>query len=89
MAAGQHVLVQGGVGIHVVQIAAGLGARVSATAAAADLEFVKGLGAEQAIDYAHASLQHLLRRVRTSWAQRVGSRRLRQRECGLGLLIGQ
>ncbi|WP_433320471.1 NADP-dependent oxidoreductase [Micromonospora chersina] len=53
--AGQHVLVQGGaggVGIYVVQLAAGLGARVSATAAAADLEFVKGLGAEQVIDYA-------------------------------------
>jgi NADPH:quinone reductase-like Zn-dependent oxidoreductase len=54
--AGQHVLVQGGaggVGIYVVQIAAGLGARVSATAAAADLEFVRDLGAEQVIDYAH------------------------------------
>lgn len=54
--AGQHVLVQGGaggVGIYVVQIAAGLGAHVSATAAASDLEFVKGLGAEQALDYAH------------------------------------
>ena len=44
--AGQHVLVQGGaggVGIYVVQLAAGLGARVSATAAAADLEFVNRL----------------------------------------------
>jgi NADPH:quinone reductase-like Zn-dependent oxidoreductase len=54
--AGQQVLVHGaagGVGICVVQIAASLGARVSATAAAADLEFVKDLGAEQAIDYAH------------------------------------
>ncbi|MFC8617159.1 NADP-dependent oxidoreductase [Micromonospora purpureochromogenes] len=54
--AGQHVLVQGGaggVGSYVVQLAASLGARVSATAAAADLEFVQDLGAEQAIDYAH------------------------------------
>ncbi|MBQ0893517.1 NADP-dependent oxidoreductase [Micromonospora sp. U56] len=52
---GQHVLVQGGaggVGNYVVQLAASLGARVSATAAAADLEFVQDLGAEQAIDYA-------------------------------------
>lgn len=54
--ADQHVLVQGGaggVGSYVVQLAASLGARVSATAAAADLEFVRYLGAEQAIDYAN------------------------------------
>ncbi|GAB4051109.1 NADP-dependent oxidoreductase [Catellatospora paridis] len=52
--AGQHVLVlggAGGVGMYVVQLAAALGAQVSATAAAADLEFVEGLGAEQVIDY--------------------------------------
>ncbi|MFI7608194.1 NADP-dependent oxidoreductase [Micromonospora sp. NPDC049366] len=52
--AGQRVLVQGGaggVGIYVVQLAASLGGRVIATAAAGDLEFVKELGAEQVIDY--------------------------------------
>jgi NADPH:quinone reductase-like Zn-dependent oxidoreductase len=62
--AGQHVLVQGaagGVGICVVQIAAGLGARVSATAAAADLDFVKDLGAEQAIDYARDRFEEHVR----------------------------
>ncbi|MGK5740038.1 NADP-dependent oxidoreductase [Micromonospora sp. URMC 103] len=54
--AGQRVLVQGGaggVGSYVVQLAAGLGAQVSATAGADDLDFVRGLGAEQVIDYAH------------------------------------
>ncbi|MBM0256043.1 NADP-dependent oxidoreductase [Micromonospora sp. 4G55] len=54
--AGQRVLVQGGaggVGAYVVQLAASIGARVSATAATTDLEFVTDLGAEQAIDYAH------------------------------------
>ncbi len=64
--AGQHLLVlggAGGVGTYVVQIAAGLGARVSATAAAADLEFVKGLGAEQAIDYAHDRVEDHVRDV--------------------------
>ena len=64
--AGQHVSVHGGaggVGSYVVQIAAGLGARVSATAAAADLEFVKGLGAEQAIDYAHDRVEDHVRDV--------------------------
>ncbi|WP_200213194.1 NADP-dependent oxidoreductase [Micromonospora coerulea] len=64
--AGQHVLVQGGaggVGIFVVQLAAGLGGRVSATAAAADLEFVKGLGAEQVIDYAHDRFEDHVRDV--------------------------
>ncbi|MEH0983289.1 NADP-dependent oxidoreductase [Micromonospora sp. CPCC 205556] len=61
--AGQHVLVQGGaggVGSYVVQLAAGLGARVSATAAA-DLEFVKELGAEQAIDYAQERFEDHVR----------------------------
>ncbi|MFC3500168.1 NADP-dependent oxidoreductase [Micromonospora krabiensis] len=53
--AGQRVLVQGGaggVGIYVVQLAASLGGRVIATAAAGDLDFVRDLGAEQVIDYA-------------------------------------
>lgn len=57
--AGQHVLVLGGgggVGMYVVQLAAALGAQVSATASAADLEFVEGLGAEQVIDYKQPNL---------------------------------
>lgn len=64
--AGQQVLVQGGaggVGNFVVQIAAGLGARVSATASAADLDFVKGLGAEQVIDYAQDRFEDHVRDV--------------------------
>lgn len=64
--AGQQVLVQGGaggVGMYVVQLAAGLGARVSATASAADLEFVRGLGAEQVIDYAQERFEDHVRDV--------------------------
>jgi NADPH:quinone reductase-like Zn-dependent oxidoreductase len=52
---GQHVLVHGGaggVGSFAVQIAAALGARVTATASVRDREFVSGLGADQVIDYA-------------------------------------
>jgi NADPH:quinone reductase-like Zn-dependent oxidoreductase len=54
--AGQHVLVQGaagGVGSVAVQIAAALGARVTATARERDREFVAGLGADKVIDYVH------------------------------------
>ena len=52
----QQVLVQGGaggVGSYVVQLAADLGAHVTATSAAADLEFVMDLGAERVFDYKH------------------------------------
>ncbi|MEV7326331.1 NADP-dependent oxidoreductase [Streptomyces sp. NPDC093970] len=51
---GQHVLIHGGaggVGSFAVQIAAALGARVTATASARNREFVSGLGADQVIDY--------------------------------------
>ncbi len=51
---GQHVLVHGGaggVGTYAVQLAAHLGARVTATASAADAAFVAGLGAADVIDY--------------------------------------
>ncbi|WP_169790421.1 NADP-dependent oxidoreductase [Streptacidiphilus anmyonensis] len=51
---GQRVLVHGGaggVGSFVVQVAAALGATVAATAAGADEEFVRGLGASQVIDF--------------------------------------
>lgn len=52
---GRHVLVHGaagGVGSFAVQIAAALGAKVTATASARDAAFVAGLGAERVIDYA-------------------------------------
>ncbi|WP_406104939.1 NADP-dependent oxidoreductase [Micromonospora globbae] len=64
--AGQHVLVQGGaggVGMYAVQLATALGARVSATAAASDLDFVRDLGAEQVIDYAHDRFEDHVRDV--------------------------
>ncbi|MER5601859.1 NADP-dependent oxidoreductase [Streptomyces sp. NPDC002265] len=54
LAKGQHVLVHGaagGVGSFAVQIAAALGARVTATASARDREFVTGLGAGLVVDY--------------------------------------
>ena len=52
--AGQHVLVHGGaggVGSYAVQLAAYLGATVTATASAADADYVTGLGAHTVIDY--------------------------------------
>ena len=51
---GQHVLVHGGaggVGAFAVQIAKVLGARVTATASAGDIEYVRSLGADEVIDY--------------------------------------
>jgi NADPH:quinone reductase-like Zn-dependent oxidoreductase len=57
---GQHVLVHGGaggVGSFAVQIAAHLGARVTATARGGDREFVRGLGATDVVDYEHERLE--------------------------------
>jgi NADPH:quinone reductase-like Zn-dependent oxidoreductase len=54
LAAGQRVLIHGaagGVGSMAVQLAKWRGAEVVATASAEDLEFVRGLGADQVIDY--------------------------------------
>ena len=52
--ASQHVLIHGaagGVGSFAVQIAAHLGARVTATARKSDRDFVQGLGAADVLDY--------------------------------------
>lgn len=54
VAAGQRVLIHGaagGVGSMAVQLAKWRGAEVVATASAEDVEFVRGLGADQVIDY--------------------------------------
>lgn len=60
VAQGDRVLVHGAagaVGIFAVQIARLAGARIVATASAANAEFVKGLGAEQVIDYRAARFE--------------------------------
>ena len=52
--AGQRVLIHGGaggVGVIAVQLARWRGAQVIATASAGNLEFVRGMGADEAIDY--------------------------------------
>ena len=57
LTSGQHVLVHGGsggVGAYAVQLAAHLGARVTATARADDAELVASYGADAVIDYATA-----------------------------------
>jgi NADPH:quinone reductase-like Zn-dependent oxidoreductase len=59
---GEHVLVlggAGGVGVYAVQLAAELGARVTATAIPADADFILGLGARRTIDVATEGLGSL------------------------------
>src|SRR5262245_9513990 len=51
---GETILIQGGaggVGSFAIQLARHIGARVISTASAANLEYVRGLGADQVIDY--------------------------------------
>ena len=60
VAAGQTVLVHGGggnVGALAVQLARHEGARVLATASAADLDYVRGLGANEVIDFRSARFE--------------------------------
>ena len=54
VSAGQTVLIHGGagnVGAYAVQLASQAGLHVIATAASADLDYVRGLGAERVVDY--------------------------------------
>jgi NADPH:quinone reductase-like Zn-dependent oxidoreductase len=64
LTAGQRVLIHaaaGGVGHLAVQIAKSLGAYVTGTASAAKYEFVRGLGADEVIDYHTADFVKVLR----------------------------
>jgi NADPH:quinone reductase-like Zn-dependent oxidoreductase len=63
---GEHVLVHGGagaVGIFALQLARSRGARVTTTVSAHNLEFVKKLGANQAIDYKAARFEEAVRDI--------------------------
>ena len=63
---GQRVLIHGaggGVGHVAVQIAKALGAEVIATASAAKREFVRGLGADQVIDYQESDFTKVARDI--------------------------
>jgi NADPH:quinone reductase-like Zn-dependent oxidoreductase len=64
--AGQRVLIHGaagGVGLFAVQFARWKGAQVIGTASAANLEFVRSLGAEMAIDYNATPFEEVVREV--------------------------
>ena len=66
LAAGQQVLVHGaagGVGSFAVQLARWRGARVIATAAAHNLDFVRSLGADEVIDYRAERFEDVVRDV--------------------------
>jgi NADPH:quinone reductase-like Zn-dependent oxidoreductase len=63
---GEHVLVHGGagaVGIFALQLARSRGARVTTTVSAHNVEFVKKLGANQAIDYKAARFEEAVRDI--------------------------
>jgi NADPH:quinone reductase-like Zn-dependent oxidoreductase len=66
LAAGERVLIHGAsgaVGIFAVQLARRLGAHVIATASSANLDFVRSLGADEALDYRTARFETELRDV--------------------------
>jgi NADPH:quinone reductase-like Zn-dependent oxidoreductase len=63
---GEHVLVHGGagaVGLYAVQLAHVRGAHVIATVSARDVDFVRGLGADEAIDYKASRFEQEVRDV--------------------------
>jgi NADPH:quinone reductase-like Zn-dependent oxidoreductase len=63
---GQHVLIcgaAGGVGNFAVQFARLQGARVTGTCSALNLEFVRSLGAERAVDYRSSAFEKLVKDV--------------------------
>jgi len=66
LSAGQRVLIHGGaggVGHMAIQMAKAKGAFVATTVAADDLDFVRGLGADQAIDYKNQRFENAVRDI--------------------------
>src|ERR1043165_4395937 len=66
LVAGQRVLIHGaagGVGTFAVQLARWRGARVTGTASATNLDFVRGLGADEVIDYRAERFEDVVRAV--------------------------
>jgi NADPH:quinone reductase-like Zn-dependent oxidoreductase len=64
--AGQRLLYHGGagsVGLHTIQLAKHLGANVIATCSAANMEFVRGLGADTVVDYTTTDFRTVAREV--------------------------
>lgn len=60
---GQKILIHGGaggIGSFAVQVAKHLGAYVAATATAADADYVKGLGADEVIDYTSQAFENIV-----------------------------
>jgi NADPH:quinone reductase-like Zn-dependent oxidoreductase len=63
---GDHVLVHGGacgIGVFAVQFAKALGARVSETASAGDIDYVRSLGADLVVDYKATPFEEVVRDV--------------------------
>jgi NADPH:quinone reductase-like Zn-dependent oxidoreductase len=66
LTAGQHVLIHGAagaVGVFAVQLARWRGARVTGTVSAANLDFVRGLGADDVIDYRAQRFENVVRDI--------------------------
>jgi NADPH:quinone reductase-like Zn-dependent oxidoreductase len=66
LVAGERVLIHGaagGVGVFAVQIARWRGARVMGTASQVNLDFVRGLGADEVIDYQATRFEEVVREI--------------------------
>lgn len=66
LARGQRVLIHGGaggVGVFAVQLAKWKGAHVITTSSAANLDFLRGLGADETIDYSKTRYEEVLRDI--------------------------